>query len=82
MPGGTPPLKKRFVAYYRVSTEKQGLGGNGLEAQKVAVKKYISSLDCEVLASFEEVESGANNRRPQLDAAIQLAKSQKVSVTV
>ncbi len=76
------PQKKRFVAYYRVSTEKQGLAGNGLEAQKVAVKKYLSSLDCEVLASFEEVESGANNRRPQLDAAIQLAKAHKAVLCI
>jgi len=82
MPRGTSPLKKRFVAYYRVSTDKQGLTGNGLEAQKVAVKKYISSLECEILESFEEVESGANNRRPQLDAAIQLAKSQKAVLCI
>ena len=82
MPRGTCPLKKRFVAYYRVSTDKQGLTGNGLEAQKVAVKKYISSLECEILESFEEVESGANNRRPQLDAAIQLAKSQKAVLCI
>lgn len=75
-------MKKRFVAYYRVSTDKQGLNGNGLEAQKVAVKKYISSLNCEILQSFEEVESGANNRRPQLDAAIQFAKSQKATLCI
>lgn len=72
----------KFVAYYRVSTQKQGLEGNGIEAQKQAVKKYLDSLECQLLASFEEVESGAKNDRPQLTAAIQLAKSKKAILVI
>lgn len=75
-------MKMKFVAYYRVSTDKQGLLGNGIEAQKQSVARYLTSLDCELLASFEEVESGANNRRPELAAAIQTAKSKKAVLVI
>ena len=67
---------------YRVSTDKQGLQGNGIEAQKRAVARYLASMDCELVGSFEEVESGANNKRPQLTAAIQLAKSKKAVLVI
>jgi len=72
----------KFVAYYRVSTGKQGLQGNGIEAQRIAVQRYLASLDCELLGNFEEVESGANNRRPQLAAALQLAKAKKAILVI
>ncbi len=75
-------MKTRFVSYYRVSTDKQGLQGNGIEAQKQSVARYLASLDCEHLGSFEEVESGANNRRPMLKAAMQLAKSKKAILLI
>jgi DNA invertase Pin-like site-specific DNA recombinase len=74
--------KLKFVAYYRVSTDKQGLQGNGLEAQKRAVQSYLASLDCELLGNFEEVESGANNRRQQLTAALQIAKAKKAILVI
>lgn len=74
---------KTFVAYYRVSTQKQGLDGYGIAAQKSAVNQYIGSLgNAELIASFEEVESGSNNDRPQLAAAIQLAKSRKATLCI
>lgn len=72
----------RFVAYYRVSTDRQGLTGLGIEAQKQAVGRYLASLECELLGSFEEVESGANNRRPQLAAALQMAKSKRAILVI
>lgn len=75
-------MKLKFVAYYRVSTDKQGLQGNGMEAQKQGVARYLGSLDCELLASFQEVESGANNKRPQLAAAIQMAKAKKAILVI
>jgi DNA invertase Pin-like site-specific DNA recombinase len=75
-------MKAKFVAYYRVSTDKQGLNGNGIEAQKQSVARYLASLDCELLGSYEEVESGANNKRPQLAAAIQIAKSKKAILVI
>lgn len=75
-------MSKEFVAYFRVSTDKQGLAGNGLEAQKVAVRKFVELQGGTVLRSFEEVESGANNLRPQLAAAIQLTKSRKAMLCI
>jgi len=72
----------KFVSYYRVSTEKQGINGNGVEAQKQSVARYLASLECELVGSFEEVESGANNKRPQLAAAMKLAKSQKAVLVI
>ncbi|WIA55050.1 recombinase family protein [Sphingobium sp. WTD-1] len=60
----------KCVAYYRVSTRKQGNSGLGLEAQKQAVAAII---DAPLLAEFTEVESGRNNDRPQLKAAMDYA---------
>lgn len=53
-----------------------------MEAQKQSVARYLASLDCEHLASFEEVESGADNRRPKLQAALQLAKAKKAVLII
>lgn len=75
-------MKLRFVSYVRVSTTKQGLDGNGIEAQRQAVARYLTTLDCELIGSFEEVESGANNKRPQLQAALQLAKAKKAILVI
>ena len=73
---------KQYVAYYRVSTQKQGIDGYGMAAQREAVRKYLSSLDSELIANFDEVETGSNNERPQLAAAIQLAKSKKATLVI
>jgi DNA invertase Pin-like site-specific DNA recombinase len=64
------PSKAKFVTYYRVSTQKQGQSGLGLEAQKSAVKEYIKAHGGVELATFTEVESGKINARPQLEAAL------------
>jgi DNA invertase Pin-like site-specific DNA recombinase len=69
------PLKvERFVAYYRVSTVRQGRSGLGLEAQQIAVEGYLRATSGRLLASFTEVESGKRNDRPQLREAILRAK--------
>ncbi len=58
----------RYVAYYRVSTARQGRSGLGLAAQRETVESYTG--DGELLAAFTEVESGRNADRPQLAAAL------------
>jgi DNA invertase Pin-like site-specific DNA recombinase len=64
------PSKAKLVTYYRVSTQKQGRSGLGLEAQKAAATDYINAHGGVELASFTEVESGKINTRPQLEAAL------------
>jgi DNA invertase Pin-like site-specific DNA recombinase len=65
---------KRFVAYYRVSTAKQGASGLGLEAQRRAVTDFLSRFpDAKLLGERVEIESGKNNQRPKLKEAMDLA---------
>jgi DNA invertase Pin-like site-specific DNA recombinase len=59
-----------FVAYYRVSTARQGRSGLGLEAQRKAVADFLNGASSELSAEFVEVESGKNNERPQLEQAL------------
>ena len=58
-----------YVAYYRVSTARQGQSGLGLEAQEAAVLAFAKD-PASIIAHFREVESGKNNQWPQLAAAV------------
>lgn len=60
----------KFMAYYRVSTKRQGASGLGLEAQQAAVHQYLNGGNWQMVAEFTEVESGKRNDRPQLAAAL------------
>lgn len=65
----------KFVAYYRVSTKKQENSGLGLESQKQIVKQYIGNDNSkEVIAEYQEIESGKNDKRIELENAIRFAK--------
>ena len=64
---------RRFVAYYRVSTQKQGASGLGLDAQRTAVRQFVPDPAC-LLGEHVEVESGKRNQRPQLASAIEAAR--------
>ncbi len=69
-----PTTGKRYVAYYRVSTEKQGKSGLGLDAQREAIARFISPHDT-IVAEFTETETGKRNDRPQLHAALAMANA-------
>ena len=71
-----------FVAYYRVSTAKQGQSGLGLEAQKSAVEQYLNGGSWKLAGEFVEVESGKRKNRPQLNAALALCKKQKATLII
>jgi DNA invertase Pin-like site-specific DNA recombinase len=63
-----------FVAYYRVSTAKQGASGLGLEAQQTAVRDYLNGGNWKLLAEVVEVESGKRSDRPKLEEARRLCR--------
>jgi len=62
------------VAYYRVSTQRQGESGLGLEAQQATVERFAAAEGFMLASRFIEVESGADDDRPQLMAALAEAR--------
>ncbi|MES2598972.1 MAG: recombinase family protein [Verrucomicrobiota bacterium] len=72
----------KFVAYYRVSTAKQGQSGLGLDAQRTAVEAYLNGGKWNLVGEFVEVESGKRKNRPQLNAALALCKKQKATLII
>lgn len=71
----------RFVAYYRVSTAKQGRSGLGLAAQRSAVASYLKEQG-QIIAEFKEIESGRRTDRPALEQALSTARVHRVPVVV
>lgn len=70
----------KFVAYYRVSTNKQSLG---LDAQRISVTNYIDKdKDNILLAEFEEKESGKNDNRTELSKALDLCKKESATLLI
>jgi DNA invertase Pin-like site-specific DNA recombinase len=72
----------KFVAYYRVSTGRQGKSGLGIEAQHAAVATYLNGGDWQIVADFTEVESGKRSDRPELDKALAAARLHRASLVV
>ena len=75
----------RFVAYYRVSTDRQGQSGLGLEAQQEAVKLFLNGGKWSLIGEFTEVESGARKKlknRPMMASALELCRKQKATLVV
>jgi DNA invertase Pin-like site-specific DNA recombinase len=71
-----------FIAYYRVSTKRQGQSGLGMEAQQAAVMRHVESTRGKLIGSFNEVESGRKDDRPQLKAALVAAKKSNAIVII
>lgn len=77
-------MGKKIISYVRVSTQKQGASGLGLEAQKQAVQSYINETGSELVAEFVEIESGkkSDRDRPQLAEALKACKKHKAVLVV
>lgn len=73
---------QKFVAYYRVSTKRQGKSGLGLEAQREAVARHIAAHGGKLVAEYVEVESGKLKDRPQLAAALAHARGKSATLVI
>ena len=72
---------KKYVAYYRVSTNKQGVSGLGLEAQRSSIQAFVGDLSL-IIGEHTEVESGKHNNRPRLLEALEQAKQNNAILIV
>jgi hypothetical protein len=70
-----------YVAYYRVSTDKQGIKGLGMDAQREAVSRFMTGKG-DLAAQFVEVESGRKNNRPQLAAALAECRKRRAVLVI
>ena len=70
-----------YVVYYRVSTERQGRSGLGLEAQRAMVEQFLSPAD-QVIAEFTEIQSGKRDDRAELWNAINLVKKTRSKLLI
>lgn len=79
-------MVQRIIAYLRVSTQRQGRSGLGLEAQERAIERFAETQGMELAATFTEIETGkgadALDRRPQLKAALDRARRERCPVIV
>ena len=76
----------RAIAYYRVSTRRQGRSGLGIEAQRTAVTRFAGAECMTIVEEFAEVETGkgadAIDRRPMLAQALEAARKARCPVVV
>lgn len=71
-----------FVAYYRVSTQRQGKSGLGLAAQRKAVESYVNQQGGVLHCTFKEIESGKRDQRPKLKEALKECKRRKATLVI
>lgn len=75
-------MTEQFVSYLRVSTERQGLSGLGIDAQRAAIQRYVEICGGRIGAEMVEVESGKRADRPVLEKAISECRRSKATLLV
>lgn len=73
---------KIAIPYYRVSTDRQGISGLGLDAQKKAVRDFAKQKKFKLIEEFTEIESGKNTRRPVLLQALASCKESNATLLI
>ena len=73
---------QKYVSYLRVSTNRQGVSGLGLDAQRRTVASYLTGNTGELVEEFVEVESGAKSSRPVLDSALETCRRNKAVLVI
>lgn len=80
------PLSEKFLAdyvsYLRVSTQRQGISGLGIEAQRAAVKQYVVRSGGKLLQEYVEIETGSGKARPILVQSISLCRRAKAILLI
>ena len=71
-----------FVSYLRVSTQRQGRSGLGIEAQRAAVERYVRQSGGELLAEYVEIETGSGKARPVLVQSIAQCRKRKATLLI
>lgn len=72
----------QFISYLRVSTQRQGQSGLGIEAQRTAVEQYVKQSRGELLAEYVEIETGSGKARPILVQSIALCRRRKATLLI
>lgn len=75
-------MNGQFVAYFRVSTDRQGRSGLGLEAQQKAVQEFLNGGQWSLVAELTEIETGKANDRPELARALALCRKHKAKLVI
>ena len=73
---------KKAITYYRVSTERQGTHGLGLDAQKQTVQEFAKANGFILTSEYTEVESGKNDKRPVLLQALGACKDEQATLLI
>jgi DNA invertase Pin-like site-specific DNA recombinase len=75
-------MRGKFVSYLRVSTDRQGERGYGIDAQRKAVTDYLDGGNWQLIGEYVEVESGKRNDRPELAKALAACKRHKATLVI
>ena len=72
----------KYIAYYRVSTKRQGGSGLGLDAQKEQIEDYVRRDGGVITAEFTEIKSGTSRKRDMIRQAVEMSNKEKATIIV